>query len=77
MLAVLDASAEPMQVIKKIHSLEYFGTYTNRLIEAAAGFCMMLVVTGIYLWWPRGQTAGSSASAARRASAAGGATSTR
>lgn len=57
-LAVLDASAEPMQVIKKIHSLEYFGTYTNRLIEAAAGFCMMLVVTGIYLWWPRGQSGG-------------------
>ncbi|UVC07794.1 PepSY domain-containing protein [Rhizobium sp. TH2] len=45
-------------VVKKIHSLEYFGTYANRLVEIVGGFALMLVVTGIYLWWPRRQTGG-------------------
>jgi uncharacterized iron-regulated membrane protein len=45
-------------VVKKIHSLEYFGAYANRLVEIVGGFAMMLVVTGIYLWWPRRQTGG-------------------
>ncbi|MGO4569625.1 PepSY-associated TM helix domain-containing protein [Rhizobium sp. 2YAF20] len=58
---VLDAvppSQEFNQVVRKIHSLDYFGTFTNRIIEAVGGFAMVLVVTGIYLWWPRGQTGG-------------------
>lgn len=45
-------------VVKKIHSLDYFGPYANRLIEIVGGFALMLVVTGIYLWWPRRQTGG-------------------
>lgn len=45
-------------VVKRIHSLEYFGTWTNRIIEIVSGFALILVVTGIYLWWPRRQTGG-------------------
>lgn len=45
-------------VVKKIHSLDYFGLYANRLIEIVGGFALVLVVTGIYLWWPRRQTGG-------------------
>lgn len=45
-------------VVKKIHSLEYFGPYANHLVEIVGGFALMLVVTGIYLWWPRRQTGG-------------------
>ena len=45
-------------VVKKIHSLDYFGKYANRLVEIVGGFALMLVVTGIYLWWPRRQTGG-------------------
>jgi uncharacterized iron-regulated membrane protein len=45
-------------VVKKIHSLDYFGAYANRLVEIVGGFALMLVVTGIYLWWPRRQTGG-------------------
>ena len=59
--AVLDtvrSDREFAYLVKKIHSLELFGTFTNRLIEAMAGFAMVLVVTGIYLWWPRGQDGG-------------------
>jgi uncharacterized iron-regulated membrane protein len=46
------------RVVKKIHSLDYFGTYANRLVEIVGGFALMLVVTGVYLWWPRRQTGG-------------------
>ncbi|KQV65179.1 PepSY domain-containing protein [Rhizobium sp. Root1220] len=45
-------------VVKRIHSLAYFGDATNKLIEITGGFAMVLVVTGIYLWWPRRQTGG-------------------
>ncbi|QND48205.1 PepSY domain-containing protein [Rhizobium lusitanum] len=45
-------------VVRRLHSLDYFGTWTNRLIEIVGGFALVLVVTGIYLWWPRKQTGG-------------------
>jgi uncharacterized iron-regulated membrane protein len=54
---VADAS-KLMFVIKKIHSLEYFGWLTNRIIEIVAGWALVLVITGFYLWWPRNRLAG-------------------
>ena len=57
-LDTIRADREFGYLVKKIHSLELFGTAANRLIEAVAGFAMVLVVTGIYLWWPRGQDGG-------------------
>lgn len=59
--AILDQVAPDNEfnwVVKKLHSLEYFGTFTNRLVEVVGGFALMLVVTGLYLWWPRQQTGG-------------------
>lgn len=57
-LDVVGSTDEFNYVVKRIHSLAYFGSITNRLIEIAGGFAMVLVVTGIYLWWPRRQTGG-------------------
>ncbi|MEI1251273.1 PepSY-associated TM helix domain-containing protein [Rhizobium aouanii] len=57
-LDVVGSTDEFNYVVKRIHSLAYFGTITNRLIEITGGFAMVLVVTGIYLWWPRRQTGG-------------------
>ncbi len=48
-----------MYVVRKLHSLEYVGWLGNRLIEAAAGWMVLLVGTGIYLWWPRGKKLGT------------------
>ncbi len=45
-------------VVKKIHSLDYFGSAFNRIVEAVGGLALILVVTGFYLWWPRKQTGG-------------------
>ncbi len=57
-LGTVPSKEEFSWVVKRIHSLEYFGEWTNRLVEIVAGFALVLVVTGIYLWWPRQQTGG-------------------
>ncbi len=44
--------------IRKLHSLKYFNAYARGAIEIAAGWAILLVCTGIYLWWPRGRKAG-------------------
>ncbi|MCM2448748.1 PepSY-associated TM helix domain-containing protein [Agrobacterium vitis] len=36
-----------------IHSDLLIGTLGDRLIEIAAGFGVVLVITGLYMWWPR------------------------
>ncbi|MBB3235563.1 PepSY-associated TM helix domain-containing protein [Phyllobacterium endophyticum] len=59
--AVLDKVGEQEEfnwVVRKIHSLEYFGLAFNRIVEAVGGLALVLVITGIYLWWPRKQTGG-------------------
>ncbi|KQQ80116.1 hypothetical protein ASF73_02850 [Xanthomonas sp. Leaf131] len=40
--------------IRRLHSLELIGPYARGLIEMAAGWAIVLVLTGVYLWWPRG-----------------------
>ena len=52
------ADQEFNYVVKRIHSWAYFGDWMNKLIEISGGFTMVLVVTGIYLWWPRHQSGG-------------------
>jgi uncharacterized iron-regulated membrane protein len=47
-----------MQVVRKIHSLQYFGFWASSLMEIAAGWAIVLVVTGFYLWWPRKRSGG-------------------
>lgn len=44
--------------IRKLHSLKYFGKVARGAIEIAAGWAVLLVLTGIYLWWPRGRSGG-------------------
>ncbi|TMV93538.1 PepSY domain-containing protein [Thioclava sp. BHET1] len=53
------AGSPAMYVVRKLHSLEYVGWFGNRLIEAAAGWLVLLVGSGIYLWWPRGRKLGT------------------
>ncbi|HEV7308325.1 PepSY domain-containing protein [Ensifer sp.] len=59
--AILDRiapSEEFNQVVEDLHSLDYFGKSVETIIEIAAGFAILLVFTGIYLWWPRQQAGG-------------------
>ncbi len=45
-------------VVRRLHSLDLLGDYASALIEIAAGWAILLVLTGLYLWWPRGQKGG-------------------
>ncbi|MCF3934554.1 PepSY domain-containing protein [Acuticoccus sp. M5D2P5] len=51
------AGSPLMWTVRKLHSLEIAGWWGNRIIEAVAGWAIVLVVTGIYLWWPRNHRA--------------------
>ncbi len=47
-----------MHMVRNFHSLQVMGWPGNRLVEIVAGWTLILIVTGIYLWWPRGQRGG-------------------
>ncbi|SOR29455.1 conserved protein of unknown function; putative membrane protein (4 PEPSY-associated transmembrane helices) [Methylorubrum extorquens] len=49
------ADREFFGIVRGLHSLTLFGTAANALIEIVAGFAIILVVTGAYLWWPQGK----------------------
>ncbi|WP_393956610.1 PepSY-associated TM helix domain-containing protein [Methylorubrum sp. POS3] len=57
-LDALPAAREFSGVVRRLHSLTLFGPAANLVIEIVAGFAVILVVTGAYLWWPRGQGGG-------------------
>ncbi|SDL82330.1 Uncharacterized iron-regulated membrane protein [Franzmannia pantelleriensis] len=42
-----------MWTVRHLHSLRLFGPIARGLIEIAAGWSILLVGTGLYLWWPR------------------------
>ncbi|MHC8316400.1 PepSY-associated TM helix domain-containing protein [Pseudomonas sp. LB3P31] len=53
-----DAKMNLQAVARAIHGELMIGTVGDRLIELAAGWGIVLVVSGVFLWWPRGQAAG-------------------
>lgn len=42
-----------MGVVKALHSLTLLGRPFNILVEIVAGWAVILVATGVFLWWPR------------------------
>lgn len=53
--------------IRQLHSLAVAGTAGQALIEIAAGWSILLVLTGLYLWWPgRRPAAGAQAAGTAR-----------
>lgn len=50
----MKAEDEFTEVFKRLHSeLIVGGTVANRIIELAACWAIILLLTGLYLWWPR------------------------
>ncbi|HWW25695.1 MAG TPA: PepSY domain-containing protein, partial [Caulobacter sp.] len=47
-----------MGVVKRLHSLDLLGPVANWGVEIVAGWAIVLVATGVFLWWPRDQSAG-------------------
>lgn len=46
-----------MQLVRKIHSLQKFGFWASCIIEVTAGWAIIMVGTGVFLWWPRARSA--------------------
>ncbi|WP_273690466.1 PepSY-associated TM helix domain-containing protein [Ketogulonicigenium vulgare] len=44
--------------VRYLHSFRYFGPNPRKIIEIVGGFSILMVLTGVYLWWPRGQKGG-------------------
>lgn len=54
---------DPVALAKLVHGtlltgkfLGDDGKYGDRVVELVAGWSVVLVITGLYLWWPRGRT---------------------
>lgn len=46
------------EIVKQTHSLSIIGPWANLLVEIVAGWALILVATGLFLWWPRKREAG-------------------
>jgi uncharacterized iron-regulated membrane protein len=46
------------ETVKRLHSLVILGGWANIIVEIVAGWAMILVATGLFLWWPRKREAG-------------------
>ena len=57
-LGALPDRGTVMWTVRYLHSLRYFGPFVRSFIEIAGGWSILLVATGIFLWWPRRQTGG-------------------
>ena len=55
-LAANDESKTYRTLAEKIHGSLLLGDTGDRLIEIAASLSIILIATGIYLWWPRNGT---------------------
>ncbi|WP_122456396.1 PepSY-associated TM helix domain-containing protein [Pseudomonas viridiflava] len=53
-LGTQDAKQNLQAIARALHGELMIGTVGDRLIELAAGWGIMLVISGLYLWWPRG-----------------------
>ncbi len=57
-LGTLPDSRRLMEVVKGLHSLAIVGPWANYWIEIVAGWAIVLVLSGVFLWWPRGRRSG-------------------
>lgn len=52
-LGSLDPESRISPTIGKFHGSLMLGTWGDRLVELAASWTIVMIVTGLYLWWPR------------------------
>jgi uncharacterized iron-regulated membrane protein len=52
-LKVISEDKRPMKVIFHLHGELLAGDLGSRLVELAASWAIVLIVSGLYLWWPR------------------------
>lgn len=54
-VGVLDPARRIMQVAHDIHGQLLLGPRGSWIVELAASWAIVMILTGLYLWWPQGQ----------------------
>jgi uncharacterized iron-regulated membrane protein len=52
-LKVINEDHRPMNVISSLHGELLMGDRGSNVVELAASWAIVMIVTGLYLWWPR------------------------
>jgi uncharacterized iron-regulated membrane protein len=52
-LGMLDPDARISETVARIHGTLLLGTVGDWLVELAASWTIILILSGLYLWWPR------------------------
>lgn len=52
-LSVQKEEARPMQVVFRLHGELLAGRFGSTIVEIAASWTIVLLLTGLFLWWPR------------------------
>lgn len=54
-LASIDPDSRISATVARIHGSLMIGKWGSYLVELAASWAIMMILSGLYLWWPRGQ----------------------
>ncbi len=54
-LATQPRDETAMRVLRKFHGELLLGDFGTKFVELAAHWAIVMFITGLYLWWPRGQ----------------------
>lgn len=52
-LKTISEDRRPMRVVFRLHGELMAGDWGSRIVELAASWAIVLILTGLYLWWPR------------------------
>lgn len=52
-LGVIDEQSRPLKIIRELHGKLLSGKAGQMVQELAASWAMILIMTGLYLWWPK------------------------
>jgi uncharacterized iron-regulated membrane protein len=51
----MDAGSRIVEIARRLHSQLLLGPRASWLVELAASWAIVMIITGLYLWWPRGR----------------------
>jgi uncharacterized iron-regulated membrane protein len=52
-LGVTDPARNPLKIVRDLHSTLLAGKWGGHVVELTACWTLVMLVTGVYLWWPR------------------------
>ena len=52
-LGALDRNERISETVTRIHGTLLLGEWGDRLVELAASWTNVMILTGLYMWWPR------------------------